>query len=53
MCTNTHCPAAMPVILYMTSVSSSLEIKKRQQKIELTLQGLGIDFQSIDICKMQ
>ncbi|XP_072018198.1 SH3 domain-binding glutamic acid-rich-like protein 3 [Amphiura filiformis] len=39
----------MGVILYFTSVSSNLEVKKHQQKILLVLDGKKIPYQTIDI----
>eukprot|EP00052_Salpingoeca_macrocollata_P012733 m.99316 g.99316 ORF g.99316 m.99316 type:complete len:120 (-) comp18605_c0_seq2:28-387(-) len=39
----------MGVVFYMTSVSSSLAIKKQQQKIELVLEGQGIPYEAVDI----
>ncbi|XP_072022290.1 SH3 domain-binding glutamic acid-rich-like protein 3 [Amphiura filiformis] len=39
----------MGVILYYTSVSSNLEVKKHQQMIECVLDGKKIPYQKIDI----
>ncbi|XP_071955091.1 SH3 domain-binding glutamic acid-rich-like protein 3 [Antedon mediterranea] len=39
----------MGVIYYFTSVSSNLEIKKHQQKIEMILDGKKIPYEKIDI----
>eukprot|EP00045_Choanoeca_perplexa_P002353 m.24044 g.24044 ORF g.24044 m.24044 type:complete len:99 (-) comp11468_c1_seq1:203-499(-) len=36
---------------YMSSVTSSLAIKKKQQKIELTLDGHKIEYETIDVSK--
>lgn len=35
--------------LYMSTVSSNLEIKKHQQHIVQVLEGKGIDFEQIDV----
>ena len=37
------------IILYWTSVTSSLEIKKEQQRIEMVLSGKKIEFEKVDI----
>lgn len=43
----------MTVKLYMSSVSSNLELKKHVQKIQLTLEGLGINYENIDLGQCQ
>ncbi|CAB3982371.1 SH3 domain-binding glutamic acid-rich 3 [Paramuricea clavata] len=37
------------IILYWTSVTSSLEIKKEQQRIEMVLSGKKIEYEKVDI----
>ncbi|XP_028413851.1 SH3 domain-binding glutamic acid-rich-like protein 3 [Dendronephthya gigantea] len=37
------------IVLYCTSVTSSIEIKKEQQRIEMVLTGKGIAFEKVDI----
>lgn len=39
----------MTVKLYMSSVSSNLELKKHVQKIQMTLESLGIAYENIDL----
>nr|XP_002123222.1 SH3 domain-binding glutamic acid-rich-like protein 3 [Ciona intestinalis] len=39
----------MTVTFYYSSVSSSMEIKKNQQKIEMILSSKKIDFKKLDI----
>lgn len=39
----------MTVKLYMSSVSSNLETKKQIQKIQLMLDGLGIQYDNVDL----
>lgn len=33
----------------MSSVSSSLELKKKQQRIEMLMQGAGIPYEQVDV----
>ena len=37
------------IIVYWTSVTSSIEIKKKQQRIEMVLSGKNIKFEKVDI----
>ncbi|XP_035000053.1 SH3 domain-binding glutamic acid-rich-like protein 3 [Hippoglossus stenolepis] len=43
----------MPVKLFFTSVSSNLEIKKHQQKIEMILDSLKIPYENVDISQKE
>jgi hypothetical protein len=39
----------MSIVVYTTSVSSSLDVKKKQQKLTLVLDGLKVPYTVVDI----
>jgi len=46
-------PTTMTIKLYMSSISSSLELKKHVQKIQLTLDGHKVDYENVDLAKQK
>ncbi|EGD77589.1 hypothetical protein PTSG_08686 [Salpingoeca rosetta] len=43
----------MPLKLYISSISSNLETKKHIQKMQMTLDGKHIPYETIDVARQQ